>query len=237
MPNTKLFKKLARPHLSALEVTLDEVKSLVATPKSRFALKPISNKIDESDASDYIIRLLPSTPQTPTATTTPTFTPLSTTTEDLPDLIVYECSYASYPLILASGGIKRAGGQANLVFQAITVDDDGNETRPASSADVSIFIDLRKTMEADSKISWARTETGAVVSTGDKEGVVSKAYWGKVVARRSDIGVLYENGEVRKEIPVGLRGKGVKAKKGKSKGAGAVSKEMKASSEGESGSE
>lgn len=222
---------LARPNLTALQVTLDELKALIASPKSRFALKtnPESETVDETDASDYLMRLLPSVPQTPTTASAPQLTPLSSTTEDLPDLIVYECSYASYPLILHAGSIKRAGGQAHLQFASIKVEKDGTEVRPTSSADVSIFIDLREIMESEPKISWSRTESGAVVTEGDATGSIVKAYWKKVVARRSDIGVLFENGEVRKEIPIGLRGKGAKAKKGK--GQGRVAKEMKARSD------
>ncbi len=88
-------------------------------------------------------------------------------------------------------------------------------------------------MEANPKISWSRLENGSIVTEGDAKGEVSKKFWKKVVARRADIGVLYEDGEVRKEVPVGLRGKGVKAKKGgKGKGKGGL-KEMKTRSEDE----
>lgn len=87
-------------------------------------------------------------------------------------------------------------------------------------------------MEQDNKITWSRNESGAVVTEGDAKGVVSKAFWKKVVARRADIGVLFENGEVRKEVPIGLRGKGAKPKKG-GKGRGKGIKEMKARSEDE----
>lgn len=55
---------------------------------------------------------------------------------------------------------------------------------------------------------------------------IPSSLWKRAVARRGDLGVLYEDGVVRKEVPVGLRGKGAKAKKGKGvlksgKGAGA----------------
>lgn len=91
-------------------------------------------------------------------------------------------------------------------------------------------------MEANGKIVWSRdSESGKVVTEGDDKGSVSKAFWTKVVARRADIGVLYENGEVRKEIPVGLRGKGAKPKKGgKGRGKGAVAS---AKADSDSGSE
>jgi len=136
-------------------------------------------------------------------------------------------------LILASGGIKRAGGQPHLQFSSIQIQEDGTEVRPASDADVSITIDIRAIIETDEKITWSRTESGNVISEGDANGVIEKKYWKKAVARRADIGVLFENGEVRKEVPIGLRGKGVKGKRGGGKGKGKSLKEMKARSEDE----
>jgi 2'-phosphotransferase len=237
---TRAPLQLAQPHLSALQVTFPELQSLIASPasKSRFSmkLKPSSTEEEEDlDASDYLIRLAPSAaPTSPTSASAPKLTPLSLTTEDLPDLIVYETSYANYPLILASGSIKRAGGQAVLSFSPLTIASDGSEIKAAASdADVSIYLPLRSLMEAQPKIIWSRLENGQIVTEGDVKGEVSKKYWKKVVARRADIGVLYEDGEVRKEVPVGLRGKGVKAKKGgKGKGKGGL-KEMKTRSEDE----
>ncbi|PSS27470.1 hypothetical protein M430DRAFT_154557 [Amorphotheca resinae ATCC 22711] len=228
---------LQRPNLEALQVTFSELQDLVVSPssKSRFALKLSPEAEDDSsDPSDYLIRANPThTPQAAAAPAAPKFTPITSETEDLPDLIVYETSYANYPLILASGGIKRAGGQAHLQFASIKVEEDGTEVRPFSDADVSIFIDLRAVMEADDSITWARAENGNVVTEGDANGVIEKKYWKKAVGRRADIGVLFEDGEVRKEVPIGLRGKGVKGKRGGGKGKGRGLKEMKAQSEDE----
>lgn len=229
---------LEAPQISALQVTFPELQSLVASPtsKSRFAIRldpTTENSEDEDlDASDYQIRLSPSLrePATPT-TASAVLTPLTTDSENLPDLIVYETSYANYPLILASGGIKRAGGQAHLSFSV------SEGMVPSSDADVSIYINLKSAMAADSSITWSMTESGNIVTVGDKIGVVGKQFWKKVVARRADIGVLFEDGVVRKEVPVGLRGKGVKGKKGMGKGGkgmGRVIKEVKAGSDEES---
>jgi 2'-phosphotransferase len=121
-----------------------------------------------------------------------------------------------------------------LQFSAIKVQEDGTETRPPSDVDVSIYIDIRAVMEADKKITWSRTENGSILTEGDAMGVVDKKYWKRAVARRTDIGILYEDGEVRKEIPIGLRGKGVKGKRGGGKGKARGLKEMKVASEDES---
>lgn len=225
---------LQRPNLEALQVTLSELQALIASPasKSRFALKiDPSAKPDSADASDFLVRVNP--PQTTSVAlpSTAKLTPLAITTEDLPDLIVYETSYANYPLILASGSIKRAGGQAHLQFACIKVQEDGTEARPTSDADVSIYIDLRTIMDANKKITWFRNDNGNVVTEGDAAGSIGKKYWKRAVARRADIGVLFEDGEVRKEVPIGLRGKGVKGKRGGGKGKGRGLKEMKARSE------
>lgn len=61
----------------------------------------------------------------------------------------------------------------------------------------------------DSKIEWYRSENGQAIVTSDE---VPKALWKKVVARRPDIGVVFEDGEVRKDLPAGLRGKAAKGK-------------------------
>jgi len=207
---------LARPQLSALSVSLSELQTLIASPtsKAKFSIK-------SSFPTSHQIRLTPSAtrPTSPTTSAPKNLSTLSTTTEDLPETIIYETSYANYPLILAAESIKRAGGQSSLSFTTF-------DPSSPSDADISIHIDLRKAMEGDEQITWSRdSETGKIVTEGDKKGSVSKKWWTKVVARRADIGVLYEDGEVRKEIPVGLRGKGAKPKKGgKGRGKGAVAK-------------
>jgi len=225
---------ILRPNLQALQVTFPELQALVASPasKPRFSLKiDPSAKPDTTDASDFLIRAN-QTHNAPTSVpSTPKATPITAIAEDLPDLIVYETSYANYPLILASGGIKRAGGQAQLQFASIKVQEDGTEVRPSSDADVSIYIDLRAVMEANDNIKWS-TLGENVITEGDATGSIDKKYWKKAVATRKDIGILFENGEVRKEVPIGLRGKGVKSKKG-GKGKGRGLKEMKARSEDE----
>lgn len=235
--------------MSALQVTFPELLGVISSSKSRVSIKASPEADDtevdmEPKAIDYLIRQdapaskEPGSPSTASANNAHVLTPLSEISEDLPDLIVYETSYANYPLILASGGIKRAGGQSHLSFHTISVSEDGTETRAKpASADVSIYINLREAMAAGPSIQWAKNEKGDVLTSGDVDGVIPKAFWSKAVARRADIGVLYENGVVKKEVPLGLRGKGAKLKKGKGRNARGGLKEMKEASSGEESSE
>jgi len=113
---------------------------------------------------------------------------------------------------VALGAITRApGGGQYRAF--VPVDDDGK----IGDAEVSVWIHLRTALQAEPGMAWYRSEGGAIVTADE----VPKSLWKKAVARRPDVGVLFEDGQVRKEVPAGLRGKGGKARKGK----GAIKRE------------
>ncbi|KAI0998786.1 hypothetical protein K3495_g9410 [Podosphaera aphanis] len=220
---------LAHPYLAPLQVTFDELEALTIPPKAKFTLKLRSPSCaqfpGEFNPTNYQVRSLPMNPATASSTIVPApHTPLSLASSDLPELIVYETSYANYPLIIASGGLKRAGGQTHLSLKPISL-VQATELPPIT-ADISIYIDLRSALAIDSSISWFRSEAGMILTEGDADGRIPKFFWKKVVARRTDIGILFEDGEAKKEVPIGLRGKGIKPKKG-GKGRGKGSLEMR----------
>jgi hypothetical protein len=201
-------QQLSHQRVSSLGVTLSELLSLASSP-SQARTRQLTLRPSPSSAAKYQIRRI-----TKASTSTTTQQPQSTDksaswqrltadTEDLPEFIIHETSYPKYHLILTSGSIKRAGGQPYLSFV--------EETSRSSSADVSIWIHLASALDAHPEIVWQRTETGSVVTADE----VPAGLWKRAVARRGDLGVLYEDGLVRKEVPVGLRGKGAKARKGK----------------------
>jgi 2'-phosphotransferase len=146
---------------------------------------------------------------------------LTPETPGLPEFVVFETSYQRYPLLLAQGAITRApGGGEYRVFVPVAVDakdDEGanNTAVPGEAAEVSVWIHLRTAMEEEPRVRWLRSESGAIVTADD----VPKSVWTRAVARRPDIGVLFEGGEVRKEVPASLRGKGAKGKARKGKAA------------------
>ncbi|KAI6248644.1 hypothetical protein HI914_03377 [Erysiphe necator] len=227
---------LAHSEILALEVTLSELETFSNSPKPKFTvkLKPGITVSEDHVSSDYLIRInhLPTTATTNTANSM--LIPLNGSTSDLPKLVIYETSYANYPLILASGGIKRAGGQPYLSFKAISL--IGETELPPVSADVSIYIDLPLAIEANQTILWQRTESGVIITEGDNEGMINKSLWKNVIARRADIGVLFEDGQVKREVPSNLRGKGAKLKK-KLKAKGNDMNEIKALGENEMASD
>lgn len=122
-----------------------------------------------------------------------------------PDFVVFGTSYARYPLLVAAGGIERAAGTARTPFSTAAVVD----------ADVNIWVHLASAMAAAPGLVWKRTAAGHVFTESD---VVPTAVWTRAVARRHDVGVLWEHGRACKEMPAGLRGRGAKGKSRKGKG-------------------
>lgn len=136
---------------------------------------------------------------------------LSADTKDVPEFVIYETSYQRYPLLQTLGAITRApGGTQYLSFAP--VDEDSNESRQ-NPAEVSVWIHLPSALQAAPGITWQRSDSGTIITADE----VPKSLWKKAVGRRPDIGILFEDGEVRKEVPANLRGKGAKGKARKGK--------------------
>lgn len=92
-------------------------------------------------------------------------------------------------------------------------------------AEILIYVDIRKSLE-DGGVLWWISENGVVLTEGDENGVLGTKYWEKVVGRRQDVGVLWEDGKQVGELPQSVRnrktpsGKGPKGKRDGEKGKG-----------------
>jgi 2'-phosphotransferase len=204
---------------------LEDIQRIVAAKSARFTLRQQPGAAAE-DAASFQIQLHTNreslNPQAPVVVgKLETLTPES---KDLPEFVVYETSYTRYPLVLSAGGIRSAAGMQYTPFTSVRVAEDGS--MPVIEAEVGIWIELRSAMKAESSVSWQRTESGLIITADE----IPKTLWNKAVARRADIGILFEDGQVRKEVPSALRGKGGKGKSRKGKGS------LKARAEDESGS-
>lgn len=213
---------------------LDDVQRILDNAtKARFDFEQLPNT-EGDEASSWRIRRIAKRDTVSEPTPVPVGDALTPEAEGLPEFIVYETSYQRYPLLVASGLItKPRGGATHLPFYPVTVTEDGTQTyqtNPGSEgAEVSIWIDLKQALQTNDEIKWYKSENGTILTSSD----VPQSLWKKAVARRPDIGLLLEDGEVRKEIPAALRGKG---NKGKTKSGNANQAALKQGSEDESAS-
>ncbi|KAK4150477.1 hypothetical protein C8A00DRAFT_36915 [Chaetomidium leptoderma] len=211
---------LAHSRISNMDATFEDIQRVVATAtKARFDLRQTTKTEGKAGdpASWQISRI---TGKESATSPVPVGDKLTAETPNVPEFVIYETSYQRYPLLLALGAITRApGGSEYGTFVPVTVDEDGNESRQipgaGEAAEVSVWIHLRTALQAEPSITWHRSDSGMIITADD----VPKSLWKKAVARRPDIGLLFEAGEVRKEVPANLRGKGAKGKSRKGKGA------------------
>ncbi|KAK1752800.1 hypothetical protein QBC47DRAFT_389287 [Echria macrotheca] len=204
---------LDHPKLKALGADLDDIERVVANAtKARFNLRQQKGSdAKKEDPAAWEIRRI--TNRDSITSPVPVGDKLTPSSEDLPEFIVYETSYQRYPLLVTQGAITKApGGASYLSFQSVKATDEQPSTE---AAEVSIWIHLKTALEAVPEITFQRTESGAIITSDE----VPKDHWKKAVARRPDVGLLFEDGEVRKEVPAALRGKGARGKARKGKGA------------------
>lgn len=125
-------------------------------------------------------------------------TPITLDAENIPETAIYATTYAAYPLILASGGLKNTSGARKLRFS----------TEVSEDAEVLIYVDVAKALEDEPSMAWYGSEAkSTVVTEGNASGILEKKFWKKVVGRKFEVGTLFEDGEELKEVPASLRGK------------------------------
>ncbi|KAK5125332.1 hypothetical protein LTR85_000441 [Meristemomyces frigidus] len=147
--------------------------------------------------------------------------------DNMPEAAVHGTTHAAWPLIVASGGLKRmtrnhvhfaAGLPAG--FTSIVGEDGGGGEGAATdaapvisgmrkSSTVLMFLDLPKAIEAGLKF-WL-SDNGVILSEGNAEGVVPLEVFKRVEDRTGE-GVLVEGGKVVKEAPASWAKKGGKGK-------------------------
>jgi 2'-phosphotransferase len=194
-----------------LGITLNDIRHAATSSKAQFTLR-LKPEADAEKPESYEVRRESKRDSVSRAPEVPEGEPLKADSENLPEYIVYETTYQNYPLVVASESIKRADGATHLSFLPIAA---ATATSRPSKADVSIWIHLRSAIEQAPEIQWQFTTSGRIMTTADE---IPRGLWKKAVARRPDIGLLFEDGVVHKEIPEALRGKGAKGKAKKGKG-------------------
>lgn len=102
-----------------------------------------------------------------------------------------------------------------------------------SDAEVLIYIDIRRSL-SEGGVLWWLSENGVVLTEGDDKGLLATRYWKKVVSRKHDLGVLWEDGELVADLPQKLRSKKAPNGKGSRRGGKSKSKVTPRGKEGHS---
>lgn len=163
-----------------------------------------SQVVESNDPADYLIRA--NQGHSLKVASESLLTPI--TEENLPSTVVHGTTHSAWPLIVATGGLKRMTRThvhfaSGLPAGFSSEDKDGSAAPVISgmrnSSSVLVYLDIKKAMEAGVKF-WV-SENGVILSEGDEKGIIGLQFFSKVEDRTGGQGVLVENGAVVKEAP------------------------------------
>ncbi|KAG6254614.1 hypothetical protein E4U23_005908 [Claviceps purpurea] len=187
--------------LNSLNVSLTEIKSIVETnAKQRFALKPKSPvSEDSSSARDYLIRANQghSLAVDPAAM----FTPINVGDADFPARVIHGTYFAFWDAILTSGGLKPMNrGHIHCSDKTL---EEGALSGMRKDAELLIEIDLERSLGEG--IAWWRSQNGVILTDGGEGGVLDARFFKSVRGRVKGVGVLWEEGVKKADLPAGLK--------------------------------
>ncbi|KJZ78936.1 hypothetical protein HIM_01709 [Hirsutella minnesotensis 3608] len=209
-----LDKVLAWGPLRSLKVSIAEVQSLVAAnDKQRFSLKPSKGSDPNSSAasdspSDYLIRA--NQGHSIKLESEALLEPITLAAGNVPARVLHGTYFAFWPAIVASGGLKPMG--RNHVHCSTGTPEEGVVSGMRRDAELLVEVDVEKSLGEG--LRWWRSDNGVVLTEGGADdGLVSSRFFKRVTGRSLDIGVLWEDGQKRADLPEGIkavvpRGKG-----------------------------
>jgi 2'-phosphotransferase len=194
--------------LRSLNVTFSDIETAVTdNAKQRFTLRadpdvtPVPDSSDK-DPSHWLIRA--NQGHSIALESADLLRPMTLEAGNIPDTVVHGTYYAFYPLIVASGGLKKMG--RNHVHCSTGLSGDlGVISGMRGDAEILIYIDIRRSLEDG--VLWWLSDNGVVLTEGDSNGLLATKYWKKVEGRRQDVGVLWEDGVEIAELPQSVRGR------------------------------
>ncbi|QUC19430.1 uncharacterized protein UV8b_03671 [Ustilaginoidea virens] len=194
-----LDKVLQWGPLKALGVSVEEVEAIVETnAKKRFALKPIAQGDPASPAS-YLIRAN----QGHSLQVDPAslFRSIALGDADFPARVLHGTYFAFWDDIVRSGGLKpMTRGHIHCSEKTL---EEGAVSGMRGDAEILVEIDIQASLEEGA--AWWRSENGVILTDGGSEGLLSTRFFKKVTGRKAGVGVLWEDGEKRADLPVGLK--------------------------------
>jgi 2'-phosphotransferase len=209
--------------LKSLHVTLDDIRTAATdNAKQRFSMKPnpalpTPPDPNSEEPSDWVIRANQGH-SIAAVDSAVLLIPITREASNVPETVIHGTYYAFYQTIVESGGLKKMSRNHIHFSTGLPEDKQGVISGMRSDAELLVYVDIQKSLE-DGGVLWWISENGVVLTEGDENGLVGTKYWKKVVGRRQDVGVLWENGQRVADLPQSVRnrkapsGKGPKGKR------------------------
>ncbi|RCI16280.1 hypothetical protein L249_2170 [Ophiocordyceps polyrhachis-furcata BCC 54312] len=204
-PGRTLPAKVAWGPLRSLGVTVDEIQRVVETnDKQRYGLKRTPS------SSAYLIRANQGH-SIKLGGSSSLLTPISLEANNVPARVLHGTYFAFWPAIEASGGLRPMGRNHVHCSTGDPDEDGGVVSGMRRDAELVVEIDVEASLRAG--VGWWISENGVVLTAGDGDGVLSSGFFKSVWGRRRDVGVLWEDGSKKADLPDGIVAKVPKGKR------------------------
>ena len=195
----------------SLDVTFADIKTAVTdNAKQRFTMKPNPNlptppDSSSEDPSDWVIRA--NQGHSIYIDSAALLTPITLEAGNMPEVVVHGTYFAFYEAIVASGGLQKMSRNHIHCSTGLPEDKKGGViSGMRNDAEILVYIDIKRSMQ-DGGLKWWLSDNGVVLTEGNKDGMLSTRYFQKVVGKKEDVGVLWEEGEKKAELPEKFRGR------------------------------
>ncbi|KAH8595694.1 Tpt1/KptA family RNA 2'-phosphotransferase, partial [Bisporella sp. PMI_857] len=189
--------------LRSLKVTFGDIRTAVSdNAKQRFSMKAnpkLQTPPDPSseDPTDWVIRA--NQGHSIAIDSAAHLAPITIDAGNVPEVVIHGTYFAFYEPILSSGGLSKMSRNHIHFSTGLPEDKQGVISGMRSDAELLIYINIKKSLE-DGGIWWI-SENGVVLTEGTEHGVLETKYFTKVVGRRENVGVLWEDGKRVAELP------------------------------------
>ena len=187
--------------LKSLNVTLDEVKAVVTdNAKQRFSMisKPSADS-SSTAAGDFLIRA--NQGHSIKVDAESLFTPITVEAGNVPPKVVHGTFFAFWPAIVKSGGLKPMGrGHIHCSDKTL---EEGAVTGMRHDAELIVDIDIAASLRDG--VTWWKSQNEAILTDGGPDGILSTKYFKIVSGRTGAVGVIWEDGQKKADLPEGLK--------------------------------
>ncbi|KAH7329163.1 Tpt1/KptA family RNA 2'-phosphotransferase [Stachybotrys elegans] len=204
----RLDKVLAHGPIRSMKVTFDDVQSVVAeNDKQRFSMKPnpetnASGSLDTKEPSHWLIRA--NQGHSIKLDSAAVLQPVTLEAGNVPARVIHGTFFASWPAIVAAGGLKPMGRNHVHCSAGVPGEDEGVVSGMRRDAELVVEIDVEGSLR-EGGVKWWRSDNDVLLTEGDEQGLVSCRFFKLVTGRRIDVGVLWRDGEKVADLPAGLK--------------------------------
>ena len=192
---------LAWGPLRSLKVTFAEIQEVVKdNEKQRFSLALRDGAAEGSaDVDDYLIRA--NQGHSIKMESEGLMEEVSAGKGNIPPRVVHGTYFAFWDDIIKTGGLKPMG--RNHVHCSTGTPEEGVTSGMRKDAELLIEIDLQRSVEQGG-LKWWRSDNGVLLTEGGGDGIIKKEWFKKVEGRKGNVGVLWEDGQWKRDLPEGL---------------------------------